>query len=96
MSPIREEFVTLAEVDELIRKFEEKYSISTIEFLRNAELRASIPEDDVFQWEAFEAHRNELLRTGEELRSAYLSTVAKSPEESYDPPAAEKQSLLAA
>jgi hypothetical protein len=96
MSPIREEFLSLIEVEDQLRKFEEQFNFTTGEFLRNAELRATLPEDDVFQWEAFEAHRCELLRIEEEIRAAYLSNVAKSPANVRELPEAVKQCLLAA
>jgi hypothetical protein len=91
----QEEVLTMFEVED-IRKFEEKFRVTTGEFLLSAELRASLPEDDVFQWEAFEAHREELVRVGEELRGVYLSSLAKDHEAISDMPTAEKQCLLAA
>jgi len=75
MSPIREQVLTLLEVEEIIHRFEEKYKVSTTEFLSNAELRSNIIDDDVFQWEAFNAHRDELERAAEEVRSDYLRHV---------------------
>lgn len=77
MSPVREQFLTLIEVEEVIRKFEEKYKVSTTEFLMNSEMRSTMLDDDVFQWEAFHAHRDELERVAEEVRSAYLGNVKK-------------------
>jgi hypothetical protein len=96
MLPTHEEFLSMLEVEEHIRRFEEKYQTTTIEFLRNSVLRATLEEDDVFLWEAFEAHREELVRVGEEVRGAYLSTVAKMREGVRSIPADEKQCLLAA
>jgi hypothetical protein len=81
MSPVREQFLTLLEVETLIHKFEEKYKISTTEFLTNAALRAGMLDDEIFQWEAFNAHRDELERVAEEVRSAYLGNVKKSTDE---------------
>ena len=78
MSPIREQVLTLLEVEELIHKFEEKYGVSTTEFLTNTALRATMFEDEVFQWEAFNAHRDELERAAEEVRSDYLKHLKKS------------------
>jgi hypothetical protein len=82
MSPIREQVLTLLEVEELIHKFEEKYQVSTTEFLMNTALRANMFDDEVFQWEAFNAHRDELERAAEEVRSDYLKHLKKSFEES--------------
>jgi len=81
MSPVREQVLTLLEIEELIHKFEEKYKISTTEFLRNTELRAQMLDDDVFQWEAFNAHRDELERAAEEVRNEYLKHLKKSYED---------------
>jgi hypothetical protein len=81
MSPVREQFLTLLEVEELIHKFEERYQVSTTEFLTSTELRAKMLDDEVFQWEAFNAHRDELERAAEEVRSAYLGSVKKCADE---------------
>jgi hypothetical protein len=83
MSPVREQFLTLLEVEAVIHKFEEKYHVSTTEFLTNTALRAKMFDDDVFQWEAFNAHRDELERVAEEVRSAYLGSVKKSTDETH-------------
>ena len=96
MLPTHEEFLSIFEVEDHIRRFEEKYKATTVEFLRNADLRATFEEDDIFQWEAFEAHREELVRVGEEIRAAYLSSVGKMCEGGPGIPADEKQCLLAA
>jgi hypothetical protein len=96
MLQAQEQFLSLFEVEDVIRKFEEQYKITTTEFLRNSELRATLPEDDIFQWEAFDAHRQELIRVGEELRSGYLSNVAKATPGVANLPAEEKMCLLAA
>lgn len=95
MLPNNERFVSMLEVELAIRAFEQKYGIMTAAFLRNAKLRSELPEDDVFQWEAFEAHREELVRIGEELRSEYLASLERR-EPVCQIPATEKQYLLAA
>ena len=66
----------------MIHKFEEKYQVSTTEFLTNTALRATILDDEVFQWEAFNAHRDELERAAEEVRSDYLKHLKKPIEDS--------------
>lgn len=80
MSPVREQFLTLLEVEAVIHKFEEKYQVSTTEFLTNTALRAEMLDDEVFQWEAFNAHRDELERAAEEVRSGYLKHLKSSDE----------------
>jgi hypothetical protein len=77
MSPVREQFLTLVEIEGMLHKFEQKYGMSTTEFLTNPERHAQMLDDDVFQWEAFHAHRDELERVAEEVRSAYLGSVKK-------------------
>jgi hypothetical protein len=79
MSPIREEYLTLAEVESLICKLEEKHALSTAEFLRNPDARMRLPEDDVFEWDAYIDHRAELRRIDEELRRAFLERVTQVP-----------------
>jgi hypothetical protein len=80
MSPVREQVLTLLEVEALIHKFEEKYQVSTTEFLTNTTLRSQMLDDEVFQWEAFNAHRDELERSAEEVRSDYLKHLKTSDE----------------
>jgi hypothetical protein len=75
----------LGEVEELIGKFEEKHGFSTIEFLKNPALRTNMFDDEIFQWEAFEAHREELQRLDEELRRRYLECVTQKADQSLQP-----------
>jgi hypothetical protein len=96
MSPIRERYLSLGEVETLIRKFEDKYGVSTTEFLKNPELRAQMIDDDVFQWEAFDAHRDELERIDAEVRGEYLQSVTQKPFGELCEPAANKNLALAA
>ncbi len=39
-------------------------------------------DDEVFQWEAFNAHRDELERAAEEVRSDYLKHLKTSQDDS--------------
>ena len=81
MSPVREQVLTLVEVEAMLHKFEQKFGMSTTEFLMNPDRHAAMLDDDVFQWEAFHAHRDELERVAEEVRSAYLGSVKKCPDD---------------
>lgn len=92
--PIREQFLSLLEVDEQITAFEQRYGVSSAEFLRDAELRGRMPEDDVFQWDAFIAHRVEIRRVDDETRKNYLDKVVHKPGESCE--TASNELLLAA
>ena len=82
VSIIREVYLSLREVEDYIRKFEEKYQISSADFLRGAELRAQIPEDDIFQWEAFIDHRAAQRSVEEQLHREYLKTLKRESRES--------------
>ena len=77
MSPVREVCLSLTEVDNLIRSLEQKHGTLTADFLLDADLRSRLPEDDVFQWEAFFAHKRELERNEETLRTGYLDKVTQ-------------------
>ncbi len=79
---IREVYLSLREVEDYIRKFEEKYKISSADFLRNGERHNGISEDDAFEWEAFVEHRLDLLLLDEQTRRDYLSTVRRVPRKS--------------
>jgi len=81
MSPVREQILSLVEVEAVLHKFEEKYNVSTTEFLTRPELRSALIDDDVFQWEAFHAHRDELERLAEQVRSVYLGSLTKCDED---------------
>ncbi len=95
MSPIREVCLSLTELDGLIQALEEKHGVLTADFLLDADLRSRLPEDDVFQWEAFLAHKRELERNQETLRTAYLSNVTQAPSENASTKAEQNLALAA-
>ena len=95
MSAVHEEFLSIADLEELIRRLEEKYGRTTLDFLRDPEFRAKVSEDDMFQWDAFISHRTELREIENDVRRQYLQQVSQAPESS-EPDAGEKQVLLAA
>lgn len=80
MSPSREFFLSLNDVEEMILCLEHKYAISSAEFFGNSELRARVPEDDVFRWEALIDHRRALKEAYEEVHRGYLTTLDHSAE----------------
>ena len=92
----REVFLSLRDVELLIRGLEEKYGIPTADFLRNETLRSTIPEDDVFRWEAFVDHRRELRSIDDALHRRYLSRLTHADDASSKVPTPEDQILLAA
>ncbi len=92
---IHEQCLTLVEVENLIRQFEEKHGLTTAIFLRDTDARERLPEDDIFEWEAYIDHRAELRRLDDEIRKVFLGRVthtSAADEASTD----EKQALLAA
>ena len=93
MSAIRERFLSLAEVDDCLQQLEEKYGRTTLDFLRDADFHQTLPEDDLFKWEAFIAHRVELRSIENDLRRGYLETIAQ---ESEPAPSANNNLALAA
>ncbi len=78
MPAFREIVLTLPDLEASIRRLEEKYRISTLDFFRDPTLRSDISEDDVFEWEVFVEHRRELRELSEELRRVYISSLTKS------------------
>ena len=89
-------FISLPELETLIQGLEEKYGISTAEFLASRdEFCQQIEEDDVFKWEAYMAHRHELRRSNEAVRHVYLSQLTLQ-EDNLKAPAPEDQFDLAA
>ena len=95
MSPIREVFLSLNDVEEMITGFERKYGLSSTEFFRDEEVRQQLPEDDVFHWDALIYHRLALKETYQEVHSAYLNQLDQSSEE-VRPDKEQKEELLAA
>lgn len=96
MQPSRETILTLMDVENLVRSYEEKYDLTTAEFLRNDEARARIPEDDVFKWEAYIDHRRALRERHDSLHRLYLANLVQDPEKASETLTPERQVLLAA
>lgn len=94
MSPIREVFLSLNDVEEMITGFERKYRLSSAEFFRDEEVRQQLPEDDVFHWNALIYHRLALKETYQEVHSKYLNQLDQSSE--VRPDKEQKEELLAA
>jgi hypothetical protein len=78
MSPIREVFLSLNDVEEMILGFERKYGLSSAEFFRDEEVRERLPEDDVFRWDALIYHRLALKESYQEVRCTYLTQLGQS------------------
>lgn len=95
MSAIHEHFLSVAELDELIRKLEEKYHRKTLDLLRDSDFRSTVSEDDLFEWQALVSHKLDLEEIENDLRREYLQKVSQAPASTEAAPG-EKQVLLAA
>lgn len=80
MSPARDVCLTLNDVEEMVTALERQYGMSSAEFFRNEEARRTLPEDDVFRWEALIDHRLALRDSYQAVRSEYLARLTQSPE----------------
>jgi hypothetical protein len=68
--------LSLRDVETRIKKFEDKFGVTSADFLRDEEVRAKVcaqSEDDFFNWEAAIDFRRDLKNRDEELRRDYLS-----------------------
>ena len=64
--------LNLADIEDLIRKFEKKYATSTVEMLSNPAVRTAISEDDLLEWEAYVHQRGSLREYYEQVHREYL------------------------
>jgi hypothetical protein len=88
--------LSVSEISGFLHSFEKKYGISTQEFLCDSSRRAKISEDDIFEWEAFADHLNEIKRLEDELRRAYLANLRHQSSGAPQMLTPEEQILLAA
>jgi hypothetical protein len=79
VSVIREVYFSLREVEAYICAFEEKYKMSSAEFLRNTNPNIEVSEDDAFEWEAFIAQRRELQSLDRQVHREYLNALKRNP-----------------
>lgn len=66
-------FLSLQDVETAIRKFEQAYGATSVDFLRG--LVQGVSEDDSFEWEAYLDHRANLRMIHQKLHRAYVGTV---------------------
>ena len=95
MSAIREQYLSLREVEGYVREFEEKYKMSSAEFLSNSNPDVAISEDDAFEWEAFIAQRRELQSLDQQRRRTYLSALRHRPHNVRKPTRVDQVSFAA-
>ena len=79
VSAIREVYFSLREVEDYICAFEEKYKMSSADFLRNSKPNIEVSEDDAFEWEAFITQRRELQSLDREIHREYLNALERHP-----------------
>lgn len=89
----KEIILSISDVEEMIAAFENKYKMSSSQFLIEQKVREALPEDDVFEWEALIDHRNELFELNLELHRDYLQQLVPTPN---DPNAPKDKLALAA
>jgi hypothetical protein len=94
---LKEICLTLPEVETFIRSLEEKYELSTVEFLRDPASKEKVSEDDIFEWEAYVDHRRELRLIEEDVRRKYIQCLSQSSKATTsDRPSTADQLALAA
>jgi hypothetical protein len=76
MSPIREVYLSLNDVEQMILGLEGKYTLSSADFFRDEKSRERVPEDDAFRWQALVDHRRALKESYQEVHTGYLATLS--------------------
>jgi|tagenome__1003787_1003787.scaffolds.fasta_scaffold19183095_2 hypothetical protein len=74
-------YLTLQDLEDRIRSLEQKYEMTTADFLRDPQGRSKIREADALKWDAYIEFRRELRECQEELHHAYLSTLKSKSKE---------------
>jgi hypothetical protein len=68
--------LNLQDVERVIRFLEQKYGMSSEEFLRSVG-NPDISEDDDFEWEAYLDHKRNLLEIHAERHRDYVETIKR-------------------
>jgi hypothetical protein len=79
--------LSISDIEAAIGRLEDKYGVSSLNFLLDDEKRAMVSEDDIFEWEALLDHRNQLEEIQEDLHRKYLSRRAGSAQKVNNPDA---------
>lgn len=91
---IKEVVLSINDVENALDAFERKYRVPSNQFLVDQKLRETMSEDEIFQWESYIDHRNELLDMNREMHHEYLHQVTLVGDDTVNPK--EKQLALAA
>jgi hypothetical protein len=87
--------LNLADLDNLISKFEQKYHVSSLEMLRNADVRKRISEDVLLRWEMYVDQRIQLREIYHHTHSEYLSKLEVRPDSNKSPVPGDQVALAA-
>jgi hypothetical protein len=74
-------YLDIADLDNLIAGLEQRWNVQSIDMLRDASIRAQIPEIVLLRWETFIRQRIVLREHDGQVRSKYLSNIPKSDSE---------------
>ena len=75
--------LNLTDLDNLIRDFEQRYAVSSVDMLKEKSTRDRIPEDDLLRWETYVYQRVRLRDMYDQMRGDYLSKLP-GPDSSAD------------
>jgi len=69
--------LNLTDLDNLIRGFEQRYGVSSVDMLKEPAVRNKISEDVLLRWETYVYQRVRLRDLSEETHRDYLSKVGE-------------------
>jgi hypothetical protein len=68
-------FLNLTDLDNIIRRFEKAYNVSSVDMLKDEATRAKISEDALLRWETYLEQRVRLRDLSEQTHRQYLSNL---------------------
>jgi hypothetical protein len=72
--------LNLADLDNLIAKFEQKYNVSSLQMLKDANVRKQIAEDVLLRWETYVGQRIQLRELYQHTHNEYLGKLKIEPD----------------
>jgi hypothetical protein len=75
-------YLNLTDLDRLIHEYEEKYGVSSVSMLKDAEVRSKISEDELLKWEAYITQRLALREYHQQIHRGYLPGKGRSTKDS--------------
>ena len=67
--------LNLTDLDNIIRRFEQQYQVTSLEMLKNTAVRSKISEDVLLRWETYVEQRIRLRDASDRTHRCYLSDV---------------------